>query len=354
MIYEGVVLQADFTPLDKMVHDNRLTTKTTQTRPHIANAVFAVSGFWPRCHVYFDRMNQIDVAEFLVELFEKYGKPDQVWVDGGGELTAKTIRRLCEGLGIRLYIVKRPQQNGVVEARNKFVNDTYSRTSAGDYTGANLNERPEKIIADRDIETVQRELDELRDEYNHTVSADDGLSPLERFERFDNTVPLTNEERLLVRRLMLKHETRQIQKYGINLFGKTYWFVELGTVDIYSTAGVWFDDRYGPPEEIYVELPDGRIVMACDQDRRPPSPSEINDAKRLQREYMNQRTKDSKTYKQAEKSATDEASPTPPSKINGMDVGSSVPEEDGTIENASDAGNYPLDDDYQNILKYGL
>ena len=188
MVYPGVIWFIDFTPLDLMILDNRITTKNKQSRVDVANFVSAPSGFWLRTCVFFDRMTQYDVAENLIDLFITYGKPDEIWVDGGGELTGNTIKKLCERLGIRHKISYTPRQNGMVEARNRYTKDNYAPYFPGAHTGANLNERPEKDYRPIAPEKVQSDLDNLRYEFNNSISnrSDDGMemTPLDLFERY--------------------------------------------------------------------------------------------------------------------------------------------------------------------------
>lgn len=124
--------------------------------------------------------------------------------------------------------------------------------------------------------------------------------------------------------MALKHTTRKISKKGISLGNTKFWFPEMGLIEISTEVNVWYDPRYGTPEEIIVELPDDAIKFLLDQqqgtsnselktltpeeiDRHryviarnkncdPPSYQEHANATRLQRDFRKWRTHDMRTY----------------------------------------------------------
>lgn len=173
--------------------DEGLAIKTTQIC-HAMCVMSAPSGFILEYRLS-DGLDSNDIAESLINLFTTRGKPDQIWIQGGGVPAANIIIILAESLRIRYKISPFESQNTVAENRDRFINDRFPHNKIDDCSGATFSDRPEEIAAIWHVNEAQVILDKICFQHNNCISNEtDEKPPIDFFEEFDNTAPLTEDE----------------------------------------------------------------------------------------------------------------------------------------------------------------
>ena len=186
------------------------------------------------CQVYEKQDTQNVLASFR-RAIERYGIPERIFTDNGGQYINKHIQQVCAKLGVR-KITARPRAasaKGKVEVLNKYL-DTFVAEV--------------KLKTPQSVAEVQHYLDIWMQELYHNKphSALDGKTPVEVFKQDDKKIRWASQEQLDY--AFVFTEQRLVDKTGCLSFRSTLW--EAGQDLIGMKVDVSF--RPGTPDEIEI------------------------------------------------------------------------------------------------------
>ena len=186
-----------------------------------------------------------DVEDSLRRAIQKYGVPEKIYTDNGGQYKSKHIRKICAKLGIRLLRARpyHPEGKGKIENYNKQVGKFLSEAAL------------------KKFDTLEEHNEYLRywvDEYyqKHASKPLGGISPSAAYGT--DTRPLKFVSAGLLRDTFLRADTRKVDKTGcVSFDGQIY---EAGLAYI----GMDVEIRYDPSwtEEIEIVHEDSKPFMA--------------------------------------------------------------------------------------------
>lgn len=310
--FNGVVYIIDHTLIDVLVKDLRskkYRTKSGMVRLWVTNCLEANSRCVPAYRFSYDQPNRHHVGAVIRDSILNHpgGIPDEIWVDGGKDLTSKHVRELTRELGIQLVTPKKkgskkeprepkPQIRGRVERFFGTLNTRLWSTLPG-YTGSNVQERPPNVVAELTPEQLISEYEEFLEEYHnepHSVLTEENggvpITPLE-YWRENCFAPQIEDERLLDI-LLLESETRTVQKGHIRFGNRQFWHLELAPLSGESVM-IRVDTRFKTPDEIEV-FHKGKWVctaFATNSERgKAVTGEDVAEAKKYQRKAMSKIT----------------------------------------------------------------
>ena len=179
-----------------------------------------------------------EIEDCLRRGIQKYGVPEKIFVDQGGQYKSKQITKTCAMLGIRLLRAKpySPEAKGKVENYNKQV-------------GKFLSEAALKKFSK--IEEYNEYLRYWVDEYyqKHSCSPLGGISPVTAYST--DTRPLRFVSAELLRDAFLHMDTRKVDKTGcVSFNGQLY---EVGLAYIGRKVTIRFDPSWKEELEVLDE-----------------------------------------------------------------------------------------------------
>jgi hypothetical protein len=176
---------------------------------------------------------------------QKYGVPDSIFSDQGGQFRSTRLTQVCARLGIRKLSTKpySPESNGLAENFNKQVNKFLSEAAF---------KKPGSI--DEYNELLKIWLEEYYHKNPHSGLG--GVSPATAFGTDKKPLKFVSAERL--REAFLHADKRKVDKTGcISFDGSLY---EVGLAYIGRHVEVWFDPTW--TDELEIRYEDVRPFIA--------------------------------------------------------------------------------------------
>ena len=244
------IVQIDHTPLDLTIVDD--INRQDIGRPTLTLAIDVFSRMVTGFYLSFEKPNTLltgcclthailDKKKWLMDHkiegeWPIYGIPDVVHTDNGKEFHGKSLKRACELYNINM--TKRPsgtpRYGGHIERLFKTFNDGGIHSLPGT-TKSNIKDRGEyqsekkAVMTLFEFETWITEF--IVNVYHKKVHSELGMSPNEKYKQgvlgSDNSLGsglpnrISDEQRLKIN--FLPYEERSVQKYGIKIFGLSYY-----------------------------------------------------------------------------------------------------------------------------------
>ncbi len=244
------IVQIDHTPLDLTIVDD--ANRQDIGRPTLTLAIDVFSRMVTGFYISFEKPNTLltgcclthailDKKKWMMDHrvegeWSIYGIPDVIHTDNGKEFHGKSLKRACELYNINM--TKRPsgtpRYGGHIERLFKTFNDGGIHSLPGT-TKSNIRDRGEyqsekkAVMTLFEFETWFTEF--IVNVYHKTVHSELGMSPNEKYKQgvfgTDETLGaglpsrISDEQRLKID--FLPYEERSVQKYGIKMFGLSYY-----------------------------------------------------------------------------------------------------------------------------------
>jgi transposase InsO family protein len=187
------------------------------------------------CAKFYDNQRVGIIEDSLRDAIMKYGVPESVYLDNGGQYRSEWLKTACAKIGVKLIFTKpfSPEAKGKVEAFNRRIDAFLSEASL---TGA------------KTLKEYNELLDVWINEYYHKAphSGTGGITPEAAFK--SDTRPLNFIEAQKLRDAFLHSEEREVDKTGcVSLQGHKY---EAGLSLMGRKVEVLYDPSWSDEVEI--------------------------------------------------------------------------------------------------------